>query len=450
MHLVKDKLLHKYRLFIPFLAVVTILTACNDTSDLGMELLPTTDLIDVKNLVEKENIEAYTFTEGPVQTDEPEKSLLGSFYDPVFGITTINLATQFRLLDMPDYGDNPLADSVKLVLYYSHVYGDTITPQTFTVYELESPLDVDATYTQDIDLKALASDIPLGQFTHTPVIELDSASQDTLYQPLIITLDPSIGQKLLDASEEDLANNDSFLEYFKGLLIEPNVQPAQGGGILTIEDVYSSDWRGSALLVYYKNDEVRDADTTLLEPFSVSPFSARVNSIEHDYSSAAFFENLDTEVGDDSLIYVQPTGGLKSRILIEGLTSWADSSNVSINKAELVFQVDTIASEVDKYPPPSQLLFTFVNDEGEEDLPADFWFTQSPTTFYGGNLRTADYTYRFNITQHMQQILDGEIENKGFYLTTANKNSQANRVVLKGGNSVTGIKLSITYSKYLQ
>ena len=79
MHLVKDKLLHKYRLFIPFLAVVTILTACNDTSDLGMELLPTTDLIDVKNLVEKENIEAYTFTEGPVQTDEPEKSLLGSF-----------------------------------------------------------------------------------------------------------------------------------------------------------------------------------------------------------------------------------------------------------------------------------------------------------------------------------------------------------------------------------
>lgn len=449
MHLVKQNLLLKYRFFAPLIVVLILLSACNDTSDLGMDLLPTTDLIDVRNLVEKDNITAYTYSEGPIGTDEPSRSLIGSLYDPVFGVTTINLATQFRLLDRPNYGDNPVADSVRLILYYSNVYGDTITPQTFRVYEMDSPLDVDASYTQDIDLRAMASDIPLGEFTHTPVIQLDSASRDTFFQPIAIPIDVSLGQKLLDATEADMESNDSFLDYFKGLVVETESQPAPGGSILTLEAVYTSEWRGSALLVYYKNDAVRDADTTLLEPFAISPFSARVNSIEHDYTETAFEANLDMDSGEDSLIYVQSTGGLKSRILIEGLSSWADSVNISINKAEVVFQVDTLASEVDKFAPPSQLLFTYVNEDGEEDLPADFWFTQSPTSFYGGNLRS-DYTYRFNITQHMQQILDGRIENRGFYLTTAHKNSEARRVVLKGSNSVTGIKLIITYSKFLQ
>lgn len=449
MHLVKQNLLLKYRFFAPLIVVLTIFSACNDTSDLGMDLLPTTDLIDVRNLVEKDNITAYTYTEGPIPTDEPSRSLIGSLYDPVFGVTTINLATQLRLLDKPDYGDNPVADSVKLILYYSNVYGDTITPQTFRVYELESPLDVDESYTQDIDLKAMTSEIPLGEFIHTPVIQLDSASRDTFFQPIAIPLDVTLGQKLLDASDSDLESNDAFLQYFKGLMVETVSQPTPGGSILTLEAVYSSQWRGSALLVYYKNDEVRDADTTLLEPFTISPFSARVNSIHHDYTGTAFETNLNMDSGEDSLIYVQSTGGLKSKILIESLSSWADSANIAINKAEVVFQIDTLASEKDKFAPPSQLLFTYVNEDGEEDLPADFWFTQSPTAFYGGNL-LSDYTYRFNITQHMQQILEGRIENRGFYLTTAHKNNEAKRVVLKGSNSVTGIKLIITYSKFLQ
>jgi hypothetical protein len=82
-----------------------------------------------------------------------------------------------------------------------------------------------------------------------------------------------------------------------------------------------------------------------------------------------------------------------------------------------------------------------------ENLPADYWF--SPT-FYGGVLNPTDYTYRFNITQHLQQILEGTVPNNGFFLTTARKNSEANRVVLKGSTSETGIRLVITYSKYLQ
>ncbi len=453
----KQKIVFKYRIFAPVMVILVVFAACKDSGDLGMELLPSSDLIEVKNLVEKDNFSAYTFTEGPIRTDEPIRSLLGSFYDPVFGVTTINFATQFRLLDIPDYGTNPVVDSVMLYLDYRHVYGDTVTPQTFKVYELQEPIFADTTsstggsydypYYQDVDLKAMAYDFLLGEKSYTPVVRLDSASQDTLYQQFAIPIDVSLGNKLVNATEQQMANNEVFTEYFKGLFIESEKQTSMGGSILTLEVVYSSSLLGSALVVYYKNDETRNADSTLLFPYLISPFSARVNSIDHDYSVTAFGDNLNMETEEDSLIYVQPTGGLKSKILIDELSSWADSSGVAINKAELVFQIDTLTSELEKYPPPSQLLFTYINDDGEEDLPADYWFSPA---FYGGFLNISDYTYRFNITQHLQRIIDGDVENNGFFLTTAIKSSQANRVVLKGSTSETGIKLIITYSKYLQ
>ncbi|MFW6290513.1 MAG: DUF4270 domain-containing protein [Mariniphaga sp.] len=457
----KQKINLRFRFPALIVALLVILSACNESSQLGMDLLPTNDLINVKNLVEDDNFSAYTFTEGPIRTDEAPHSLLGSLYDPVFGITTINFATQFRILDVPEFGENPVADSVKLFLYYRHVYGDTVTPQTFRVYELQEPIFADTTsagggsfdfpYYQDVDLESMASDFLLGERTYTPVVRLDSASQDTFYQQISITLDNSLGQKLLDATQEQLEDNEAFLEYFKGLLIESEKQNSQGGSILSLEAAYSSTWQGSGLALYYTNDEYSDADTSLMNVYLISPFSARVNSIDHDYTPTTFYENLNQETGQDSLIYVQATGGLKSKILIDELSSWADSANVAINRAELVFQVDTVASDVDKYPPPSRLLFTYITEDGEENLPRDYWWSREVRPdYYGGFLDTTSYTYQFNITQHMQEIVEGVIPNNGFFLTTARKNSEANRVVIKGSESQTGIRLNITYSKYLE
>ena len=438
----------KYHLSALVIVFTFIFTGCNEPGELGMELLPSTDLIEVKNLVERNSISSFTYREDSIRTDEPAKSLLGSFYDPVFGLTTINFATQFRLQGYPEYGTNPVVDSVKLFLYYRLMYGDTVTPQRFRVYELESDLDIDQNYYQYVDLKGMAYSKLLGETDYTPVIRLDSASQDTFYQLITIPLDVSLGEKLVNADSLQMVNNDVFMEYFKGLYIESEAQIETGGSILTLEAASSGNFQGSALVVYYNNDENKSEETpdTMLNPYVITQFSARVNSIEHDYSGTPFEANLNVDTGEDSLIFVQATGGLKSKIYIDGLTSWKDSLNMAINKAELVFQVDTIVSEVDKYMPPLQLLFTVLDEKGTEFLPMDYSFSAA---LYGGYLRS-DYTYRFNITQHMQQIIKGEAENHGFFLTTARKNSEANRVVLKGSNSQTGVKLVITYSKFLE
>ncbi len=245
-----------------------------------------------------------------------------------------------------------------------------------------------------------------------------------------------------------MINNDVFLEYFKGLYIESEQMTAEGGTILSLEAASSDVFQGSALALYYNNQEIRDlavdGDTSIVMPFVISKYSARVNSIEHDYTDTPFENEINMHATEDTLIYIQATGGLKSKILIANLESWKDSVNTAINKAELIFEIDTVASDIHNFAPPRQLLFTVIDSTGVEYLPIDYVFNPA---FYGGYLWN-DYTYRFNITQHLQEIINGSIGNYGFFLTPAYKNDQANRVIIKGSNSEPGIKLIITYSKY--
>ena len=430
------------------LLLFSIIYGCKKDSTIGVEILPAGDLINVKSQIIKEDISAFTFNENLIRTDEASNSLLGSFTDSLFGNTTIDFAAQFRLSEFPDYGKNPELDSVRLFMYYRLIYGDTITTQKFRIYELEQDLDVDERYTQDVDLKSMASSFLLGEKEYVPRIRLDSATADTFYQLITLPIDNSIGEKLMNADSLQMVNNDVFLEYFKGLYVETEKVNEQGGTILSLEASSNSSFQGSALVVYYSNDSTRtfSNDTSFVMPYIISPFSARVNHIEHDYTNTPFYDNLNSELVNDSLIYIQATGGLKSRILIDDLSSWADSANTAINRAELIFEIDTTASQVSKFPPPTQLLFTMVDSANIERLPIDYVFSPA---YYGGTLQE-DYTYHFNITQHLQQIIQGDAANKGFYLTPAQKNNQANRVIIKGSTSNAGIKLIITYSKFTE
>lgn len=438
---------NNYKLqFITFIVLMVFaITSCEEQNSIGVEVLPAGDLVSVRNTIQ--GTRSYTFSEDSIRTDEPSKSLLGTFTDSLFGNTTIGFGTQFRLYGFPEFGKNPKADSIQLFLYYRIIYGDTVTRQKFNVYELASSLDPDIRYDQNADLKGMSYSELIGEREYKPQIRLDSASQDTFYQLINIPIDISLGEKLINCDSSQMVNNDLFLEYFKGLYIETEKLSGKGGAILSLEAVQDGNFNGSALVLFYSNDSIKTAsggDSSLIMPYIISKFSARVNNIEHDYTQAPFYSKLDQEGVQDSLVYVQATGGLKSRIIIDALSSWRDSVNTAINKAELIFQIDTLASEFRKYPPPTQMLFTVVDSTGAEYLPKDYVFSPS---FYGGSL-LSDYSYRFNITQHMQEIIIGNTKNYGFFLTPAKKNNEANRAVIKGSTSNAGIKLIVTYSKY--
>jgi hypothetical protein len=183
---------------------------------------------------------------------------------------------------------------------------------------------------------------------------------------------------------------------------------------------------------------------SLIYKYNINSSSARVSRFAHDYSKTAIAAHLDKTDVQDSLIYLQTTGGLRTKILIPNLGTWSDSTNFAINKAELVFQVDSTITDLTKFLPSEQLVLTAIDKDGKEYFPSDLAFS---SLYYGGTYNSADKTYRFNIAKHMQEVIEKKKENYGFYLSTAFRSSSFRRVVLKGSTSKTGIKLNIAYSK---
>lgn len=450
-----------YKFVFGFACLSIALFSCTeDMSKAGLGLLPTGDLVKTGKVIEKETIKAYTFTDEKQRTDEPAYNLLGTFNDPVFGKTTADFACQFRLSGYPDSLKLKTAqvDSLVLYLLYMEVYGDTITPQRFKVYELASDLNIDQKYYQDVNLKGMSKGEILADKVYTPKFKLDSLTndygstkedpKDTVIQELAIKLDSKLIQKLIAADSLTWSDNDKFMNYFKGLYIEAG-DINQGGALMRIYSLAS----GSRMVLHFHTNKT----DSLAYYYNINENAARVSRFSHDYSQTKFAANMDKTVDQDSLIYLQTTGGLRAKILIPELETWTNlipnntnsSAHIVINQAELIFQVDTIVTDTAKYVIPQQLVLSVIGKDSignpTEYLPSDVAFS---STYYGGAYNSTDKTYRFNIAKHMQEVVDNvkDKENYGFYLSTAFRSSMLRRVALKGATSKAGIKLEITYS----
>lgn len=455
----KTELAKKYRFVIGFVGMIMIFSSCtNDINDLGKDLLLPGDLVQVRKYSEK-NIKAYTVTDGNQRTDEPEYNLLGTFNDPIFGKTTADFACQFRLNAYPDslkaISKNPVIDSLVLVLWYKEVYGDTLTPQRLKVYELGTDLDVDQKYYQDIDLKNMSKGELLAEKNFIPKFKLyfDSIATtptpgstkatplDLKIQEIRIKLDQKLITKLMAADSVTWSDNDKFIKYFKGLYIEA-ADLTQGGTVMKINTLAG----GSNMAIHFHTNKT----DSLTYIYNINESAARVSRFAHDYSTTAFAGNLDKTDVQDSLIYLQTTGGLRTKILIPDLDNWSDSTDLAINKAELIFKLDPIMSDTAKFLPAEQLVLTAIDSVGNDYFPSDLAFSQ---LYYGGIYNKTDQTYRFNIAKHMIEALNAKkldkkkFRNYGFYLSTAFRSATYRRVVLKGATSKTGIRLEIVYSK---
>jgi len=439
-----------------FALIGFILWGCKDEmSKTGLGILPTGDLVSArKAIMDKGSVKSYTVTDELQRTDETTNNLLGTFNDPVLGKTTADFAFQLRLPLFPNFKKDDIIDSLVLYVAYKEIYGDTLTPQKLKVYELGSDLSLDAKYYQDVNLKSLAKSEVLADYNYVPKFRLDSLSstygstkkdpKDTVTQEIALYLNHSLARKLMATDSVTLSDNELFIKHFKGLYVEAG-DLNQGGTIMKT--------LGSGLVLYYRKAN----DTTkYLYNFKISNNAARVNRFYHDYSKTAFATNLDKKINQDSLIYLQTTGGLASRILIPSLDNWRDSSNIAINKAELIFHVDQTFTDTAKYDPPYQVILSAIGKKvkTQEDslyFPSDKYFS---VAYFNGIYNKDDGTYRFNLAKHMQELMSknkdntGYLrENYGFYLSTADRNKNYGRVVLKGAPSKTGIQMEITYSK---
>ncbi len=428
------------------LFVITILIlSCNKEFDkIGLDIQPAEDKLNVE-YNDTTTLVTYSVREDSVQTGNSSVSLLGSYMDPIMGKSTASIYTQLRLSIVGyNFGEAPILDSLILSLAYSGSYGDTTTSQTVKVYELDGNLYPDTCYYSNHNIQKFS--VELANYTFIPKPH-DSVvvGNDTLPPQLRINLSSitsELGNKLLNASETDLEDNENFLEFFHGLYI--TADPVEVGGAILYFDLMSTM---SQMVIYYQNAE----EDSLQFNFVINDNCARFNNYNHNNYEDASPEfknqvlNGDTSLGDN-ILYLQAMGGVKTKIRFPNIKDFISSENIAVNQAMLI--IKGIEGNND-FEPPSRLALVKINEEGETEVLIDQF---EGDIYFGGTYISSVKEYRFRITRHIQHLLTGTETDYGLYLMNSGSSVKADRLTIFGPNPnpptpfEDRIKLSLTYT----
>lgn len=402
--------------------------------DLGLDLLPGDPL---GAQVMTSPVHAFTFVPEPIRTSGLTRNLLGAYLDPQFGTVRAGIVAQPRLSsnNVGAGQDNSglVADSIVLALGFdgiNYAYGN-LGPQLFQVYEITERLSVDSAYSADRIPTHGPSDLVAdrgGRITPEP-LGRPFVGGDSLEPQLRIRLDKALGQRILSAfGTPDMADNASFLEFFKGLYITvapPGRAPFQQG-ILYFNLLSST----SKVTIHYRNTLSPDPGPLAFD-LPINQNSVRYTVVDHDHAQGLtpdLQEALADSTSPTPLTYAQALGGLRTAVRFPLLREQYARPGMALARAELVVPVPGTFNPY--LPPPSQL-FIFQRDPatgGDAFLPDQ----TAGSGGIDGNYRTDAKEYRFNITRYVQGVLAGTIPDTGVELVPGSNGVTANRVILAG------------------
>lgn len=430
-----------------FILSLAILSGCRKPDeDLGLELLPG-DPLGVTG--EEAAIHAYTFQDSAIRTSGLTRNLLGAYVDPEFGLVKAGLVAQLRLsssnVGQGQNNDGLVADSLVLSLIYDATathYG-ALGAQRFEVYEVSEDLSVDTVYqSNDIPEILTESLVEGGSALIVPdPIGTVVVGGDTVSPQLRIRLTSTLAERFLDAfGTADLADNNAFLQFFKGLYVkvENGPQSPLAEGVLYFDLLNA----GSKVTLHY-----HDTD---LEPksyeFPITENSVRYTVSEFDRSQATdpgLQAALADTVAAATKVYLQALSGPRVAVRMPGILDYAVQGR-ALAKAELIVPIH---GEVNELLPPPALVFLFRRDETGADafLPDQLGGVGT----IDGNYRPDEKEFRFNVTRYVQGVLNGDIPANGFEMVASSNGVTANRAVLAGPAAEEGrMRLLLTFTTY--
>lgn len=432
---------------IGLLSVFVLLAyACEESDQIGLELIESPVEMNTTDTL---TIRAVTARDDSVATNMTGRNILGVLNDPEFGTTRAGIYTETRLpFNNLSLGENPQLDSVHLVLNYTgEYYGNVEVFHQLRVYELSENFPARDTLFSNLEIPHYADPItrdPDG-FRLRPA-PTDSVMVDTILRPphIRIPLSDAYGQKLIDANDTEAFDNvPNFLDAFKGLYITIDDDAEDLGALYAIDMLAPM----TSIQLYYHND-----DDTLqqMTQFPINEFAKRATKVDHfgfegaNESLRAQVEHEDFAQGD-SLLFVQSLGVSRANVYIPYLDDLTELQGVVINKAELVVPVQEGFATEDLYETDNLLLLRF-REDGDLGFLSDYHVGGS---YFGGNLDKEKMEYRFNISQYVQDLMDGRFENEGLTVVSAGVSERATRVVLRGpGRQENPMRLVIYYTVF--
>ena len=425
---------------------VAALTSCNrPETEAGLDLQSSGDLLTVYQ-TDTVTLDAASFEEVSLETSHLTTALLGKMYHPDFGWHTGSFATQIRL-SAPDvdFGANPVIDSIYLSMKYTGARYGRLAPQNIQVFELQDSLRIDTSYFSNSEIAFFEEDLADPAFQ--PVIlnphqELYFGN-DTIAPEVRIFLQDEFGQRLLDAESGTFGSNDSWSEYFKGLMVRPSPWANVGEGAVGL-DMFTGL---SVVRMHYHND----TDTSLYD-FTINALASRVNLFNHEWQGSLLaYNQLDTmTIAGDQGLYIFSAAGSKLRLSFPDIAEFNLDPERVINQAELWLPVRTLGLSA-RYPIPDQLIILTENEAGDPIGTPD---QNSIGLNINGNYDPTIHAYRFNISQTVQQMLNGTLASNELFIISPGRGVTFQGVQLCGTEDLEGdttavpqrARLVLTYS----
>lgn len=436
------------KLFYPFVFFCTVVFffGCKNDELVGLEVQPDDTEIGL-NTLDTFTIHAHTVRDDSVPTSVFPTVLLGTVEDPLFGTSRASLYTNFRLeQEAPEFANagNLELDSAVLSFRILDSFFKSDQPelvnQHFRVFQLNDALLDDETYYSNFALPSGLTQIADDSDVRMRVQETDSVTVLGQQEPpqVRIKLDSAYMEGILNAGAEVYSNNESFQEFFKGVVVVPESNLMPGEGAIVTAGVLSSF---SRLTLYFKNEN----DSTETFDFVINELCQYFNGFNHDYSGTTVGTALsDTLMGEEAL-YIQSLEGTAARLRIPSLSNWQNQP-VLINQAMLIVTKDEATSAT--YDTHNRML-VLVDSLGKRTFPIDFGEGNS---HFDGEFNETTNQYEINITRHVQRVMldaqDGIDSNFDLLLVGSNSGSQMRRTVINGTNPLNGtrLKLRITYT----
>ncbi|PKR80181.1 hypothetical protein CW751_10980 [Brumimicrobium salinarum] len=378
------------------------------------------------------SISTYTVEEGDVFSNDPEFNLLGSYMDPVFGEVSADFYTQLTLSGFdPDFEDlaSLVVDSAVMAFEYGGYYGN-LNEQLFEVYEITEDLHVDSNYVSTSTKQTAAQNlVPTvnNEGLITPNVELPVVvGNDTLDPQLRIPLDKTFAKQLLTYAD-GASSDEDFLNLFKGLHFKVNngMMSSGEGSILYLATTRPN----SKLTVYYT---VNGAQAEY--EFIVTGRAADYNHVVTDYSSTRVQQVINDSTSGNEEFYAQ---AFSTRAKIDFPSIKDLPENIIVHSAKLHLPIDYYGGS-NFYPSTevnvSSVLF---NDDSRKYIVSSVIYDEFSKS-YIVDLRT-----------YIQNILKGEIQNNGLYVSPKKYNTTAERIVFNGVDTQNKSKpkLSIVYTE---
>jgi hypothetical protein len=385
-----------------------------------------TDYFDTTTLI------AYSALHDSLITSNVSTNMLGYIHDPVFGRTQAGVYTQFRLSSFSaNFGNNVVVDSLVLTLTYAGYYGDTLNAFHLNVYELTDNLLSDEVYYSNSSINYDNNSLTEGSnlITPTPTIQQDTLAS-SYYLRIRLKTDFAKDKFISKSGSSVYASDAAFLEYFKGLYLEAD-NPTGNGCMLSVNMTHSF----SGLTIYYSNDQAKNLKYT----FNLNDSTVHFGVTNHfDYGEAT--PDLRDQLNGNytsakEILYGQAGAGIKVALNFPYLKETFKDQKVVIHRAMLV--VSHHDDVLVNYLPPSALTMTYTDmATGVGYLLPDYYLGLG-NDYFGGEYNQTSKEYRFNITQYIQNLVDGVGDNYQLNLLVSPSITHLSRLKMYGTHPVS-------------